>query len=436
MKKRYAIVGLGHRSQMFSSAILGPYKDTAELVGLCDVNQTRMDYYNGQFVRNFAIPAVPTYKAEDFAKMLREQKVDTVIVTTVDRTHHEYIIPAMEMGCDVLTEKPMTIDAEKCQAILDAQKRTGKKLTVTFNYRYSPHASKVKELLMNGAIGKVISVHFEWTLDTAHGADYFRRWHRDKSNSGGLMVHKSTHHFDLINWWLNSEPETVFGMGQLAFYGRANAERRGQHNTYARVHGTPEAANDPFALHLEKRPQLKSLYLEAEHEDGYIRDQGVFSDGITTEDDMGVMVRYKNGVTMTYHLTAYSPWEGLRVMFNGTGGRLELSWVESAYNANENDSAPIAGVGDYELIDYSTHPEVILRPHWHKPMKMQFDWESGGHGGGDARLLNDLFGTPPPDPLNRAAGHRDGAMSILTGIAANRSFATGQPVQVATLVQF
>ena len=53
--------------------------------------------------------------------------------------------------------------------------------------------------LASGTIGKVISVHFEWMLDTVHGADYFRRWHRLKEKSGGLMVHKSGHHFDLVS---------------------------------------------------------------------------------------------------------------------------------------------------------------------------------------------------------------------------------------------
>ena len=64
-------------------------------------------------------------------------------------------------------------------------------------------------------------------LDTSHGADYFRRWHREKDKSGGLLVHKSTHHFDLVNWWLASSPKTVFAMGGLRFYGRENAEGRG-----------------------------------------------------------------------------------------------------------------------------------------------------------------------------------------------------------------
>ena len=60
----------------------------------------------------------------------------------------------------------------------------------------------------------------------------------------------------------------------------------------------------------------------------------------------------------------------------------------------------------------------------------------GGHGGGDPILLNDMFGTPEPDRFNRAASHVDGAMSILTGIAANKSIATGLPVVVENLVRF
>jgi predicted dehydrogenase len=77
---------------------------------------------------------------------------------------------------------------------------------VTFNYRYSPFRSQVKELLMSGEIGDVLSVDFHWLLNTVHGADYFRRWHSNKAISGGLMVHKATHHFDLVNWWLSDMP--------------------------------------------------------------------------------------------------------------------------------------------------------------------------------------------------------------------------------------
>jgi predicted dehydrogenase len=319
----------------------------------------------------------------------------------------------------------MTIDAEKCRAILDAVERTGRSLRVTFNYRYAPSRTKVKELLQAGTIGEVKSVHFEWLLDTRHGADYFRRWHRDKRNSGGLMVHKSTHHFDLVNWWLGSSPETVFGFGRLAFYGRANAEARGEAHPYVR--GTsPEAKGDPFALDLARDPNLKGLYLEAEKEDGYWRDQNVFGDGISIEDTMNLVVRYRSGAQLSYSLTAYSPWEGFRVAFNGTKGRIELDELEKSYI-----SAGSGAIG----ASAAHSQKLTVFPHWEKPYQVAIPAAEGGHGGGDRLLLEDLFNPGNnPDPFGRAAGHLDGARSILTGIAANRAFETGRPVRVDDLV--
>lgn len=435
--KRYAIVGLGARSQMFSQALLQDYAEENKLVAFCDLNQTRMNYFNACFTRQFGIEPIPTFKPEEFDCMIQEQHVDTVIVTTIDRTHHRYIIRALELGCDVISEKPMTTDAEKCQEILDAVERTGRKLTVTFNYRYSPRNSKVKELLQGGAIGEVNSVHFEWLLDTVHGADYFRRWHRDKGNSGGLMVHKATHHFDLVNWWLDSTPKTVFGMGDLRFYGRENAEKRGVTRFYDRAHENPNAEGDPFAIQMGENERLKEMYLEAEHEDGYIRDRSVFSDCISIEDDMSVMVRYNNRATMTYHLTAYSPWEGYRVAFNGTQGRLEYEVTENPYVSGSNSDTNRPDIRDAREVLVHEPARILLRPLHSKPLQIEVTTEEGGHGGGDQRLLDDIFNpNRQEDPLKRAANHVSGAMSILTGIAANRSFATGLPVQVADLVKF
>ncbi len=436
-RKRYAIVGTGGRSSMYSHALLGRFKEVGELVALCDINPVRMAYYNAQFAEKFGAKALPQYSPEQFEQMIRENKVDCVIVTSIDRTHHRYICRAMDAGCDVISEKPMTIDPEKCQQVIDTVKRTGKKLTVTFNYRYSPRNSKVKELLMNGAVGQIISVHFEWLLNTSHGADYFRRWHRDKRCSGGLMVHKATHHFDLVNWWINSSPKTVFGMGDLRFYGRENAEERGVTKFYERVHGRENAAHDPFAIDMEKDPSLRDMYLKAENADGYIRDQSVFGDNISIEDDMAVMVRYRNKATMSYHLTAYSPWEGWRIAFNGTKGRLEYDVEESPFLIGTGTDPHTAALGGKEA-DHVTEPmRISLRPHWSKPQVITVEESNlAGHGGGDDRLLEDVFVGGKADPLGRAAGHVDGAMSILTGIAANKSFATGLPIDVDSLVKF
>ncbi|WP_313487608.1 Gfo/Idh/MocA family oxidoreductase [Pseudescherichia sp.] len=416
--KRFALVGTGGRAGLYISAIGGQWRETAQLVAFCDTNQTRMDYAN-QLLQSSDSEPVSTWKAEQFDAMIRETHPDTIIVTTMDRTHDEYIVRALRAGCDVITEKPMTIDEQRALRILDAIEETGRSVRVAFNYRYAPHHSKVRELLMNGTIGEVYSVHFEWLLNTEHGADYFRRWHREKRNSGGLLVHKSTHHFDLMNFWLGSYPERVYAEGGLRFYGKENAERRGVTQFYPRAHGYAQAKADPFALQMADNPQLKALYLNAEHEDSYFRDQSVFSDGITIEDTLSVLVKYQNRVQLTYSLNAYLPWEGLNVVFNGSAGRLEMKLVEKSYvnagGARENE-------GSLEGCDITVFPMFAA------PWKAEFSVGEGGHGGGDNAMLADLFGEPGDDPLKRAADHRAGAMSILTGIAGNISMQQQRPV--------
>ncbi len=435
-KKKYVLVGTGGRCAMFIDALIKDFKDCGEFVALCDTNQTRMNYWK-KYIKDNGGPAdIKTYKAADFDKMIEEQKAERVIVTSMDRTHHKYICRAMELGCDVISEKPMTVDAEKCQQIIDTINKTGRDLVVTFNYRYSPRNTKIKEIIKSGMIGDVTSVHFEWLLDTNHGADYFRRWHRDKRNSGGLMVHKSTHHFDLMNWWIDSKPEIVFAMGDLKFYGKENAENRGVTEFYARARDNETAKNDPFALKVkEEDERLLGLYYNAEHEEGYGRDQSVFSQGISIEDNMGVMVRYANNTVMTYSLNAHSPWEGYRVCFNGTKGRLEFNVVEKSYVSGDHEDFNQPGMRELEGEKKEMVPEIIFQAHWGKPQVIEYEQgDKGGHGGGDIRLLNHIFKGVEDDPLGHAAGYIDGATSILTGIAANKSMATGLPVIVKDLV--
>ncbi|GHV49228.1 dehydrogenase [Spirochaetia bacterium] len=427
-KKKYVQVGTGGRARMYYEAISTTYKDSAEMAAFCDISQTRMNYANKLLTEKYGVAPAKTYFYTEFETMLDEIKPDAVIVTSVDRTHHDYIIRSMEKGYDVISEKPMTIDEKKAQAIIDTQKRTGKHLRVTFNYRYAPHNTKIREILMDGTIGEVFSIHFEWLLNTQHGADYFRRWHRNKLNSGGLLVHKATHHFDLVNFWIGSRPETVYALGDLNFYGMKNAERRGVEKFYYRAHGNPAAKGDPFAIDLEANETLKALYLDAEADSGYIRDRSVFSEDISIEDTMGVMVRYQNNVMMSYSLNAYMPWEGYNIAFNGSKGRLEVNVVEKSYiNAGGEKGDEGALVGK----------KLTVKPMFGKPYEVSFDEVKGGHGGGDTVMLNDIFGAnPPPDKFKRAASHVDGAYSILTGVAANKSIASGLPVKIKDLVQF
>ena len=274
-RKRYCQVGLGGRSGMYTEGIWKDYAAVAELVGLCDTNQARMDLANSK--RPAGLPAIPTFLAGGFERMIAQCKPDVVIVTSMDVTHSDYIIRAMELGCDVVTEKPMTTDETRCRAILDAIERTGRKIQVTFNYRYSPPRSQLKQLLMEGVIGDVLSVDFTWLLNTHHGADYFRRWHRNRRNSGSLLVHKATHHFDLVNWWLGAWPEEVSAFGSLRYYTPRMGDQLGLQGRGERCHGCPVSSQCKFHLDLAKVGDLKEMYLDAEHCDGYFRDRCVFS---------------------------------------------------------------------------------------------------------------------------------------------------------------
>ena len=445
-RERYALIGTGHRSQMYLDAIVGPHADVAELVAWSDSNPGRIDHYERLLAeQGVALPA--RYGPDDVERLITEQRVDRVIVTTPDFTHADIVSRALLAGADVIVEKPLTIDREGVERIAAAVAESGRNVVTTFNYRYSPRNSELRRIVQDGRIGRVTSVHFEWVLDTVHGADYFRRWHREKEHSGGLLIHKASHHFDLVNWWIGARPASVYASGGLRFYGDANAAERGLGPRPERgsVPDDTEAAargrsSDPFVLDLRDDPRLESLYLDAEQHDGYLRDRDVFSPGISIEDNLSVLVDYDGGASLSYSLNAHAPWEGYRVAINGTEGRAELEVVERA--------AVLVGSDGRVVLDPSLHADaagagtgagtgrpvrsrgerLVLQRHWEEAEEIPIPEGVGGHGGGDAYLLRHLFDRITEDELGRPAGYDDGVRAISVGIAGNESLLTGRPV--------
>lgn len=402
-KMRLAMVGTGGRGiGMWGKDVKKTYAEHVEFVGLCDVNPGRVAY-----AKKAIGASCPTFT--DFEKMMKETKPDTLVVTTVDATHHEFIIRGMELGANIITEKPMTTDETKCQAILDAEKRTGKKVTVTFNYRYSPHRAKMYELLRQGAIGKLTSVDFHWYLDTSHGADYFRRWHRLVEKGGSLWVHKATHHFDLLNWWIDSDPAEVYATASLDHYGKNNSFR------HTNCRPCPYKDKCKFYWDITKHKSLVELYVDNEKHDGYLRDGCVWKEDINIYDKMAATIKYMNGVQVSYSLTTYSPYEGYRIAFNGTEGRLE-AWIQETNPTEKRDYDEIMLSKNFGNIEYFKIPHG-----------------TSGHGGGDKLLKDRIFLPNVADPLRQSAGTRDGALSVLVGVAARKSSQTGQPVTIADL---
>ena len=425
-KKRYALVGTGGRCEMYLDAMIKIYKDTIDLVAVCDHNPGRMKFRQ-EYIKEESGLDVPGYHADDFDTMVKETRPDTVIVTTgPDRAHDTYICRAMELGCDVITEKPMTTDAEKARRILRTRAETGRNLQVTFNYRYSPSRTQVREMIKEGKIGDIYSVDFSWQLNTQHGADYFRRWHRHLANSGSLLVHKATHHFDLVQWWIDDHPEEVFCHGSRRYYVPATATRMGLDDRSERCATCPVSQKCPFYLDLASKEKLKKLYQDNEQFDGYYRDRCVFSSDIDIWDTMSVSVKYSQGAIMSYLLTAYNPIEGFQVVFNGNKGRIELRQNENSY---------ISGDGTVPGVLEKGKTMLAYIPEFSKPQEIEPRMGQGGHGGGDPVLLADIFDPDAPhDPLHRKANQVDGTYSILVGVAAYTSIREHRPVKISELL--
>jgi predicted dehydrogenase len=399
-QKKYVIVGASSRGiQMYALPIAEKYGEVAKLAGIYDPNTKRAEFLKKKAGNDF-----PVYKS--FDEMINESKPDAVIVTPVDRYHHEYIIKSLKAGITAITEKPMTIDAQKCNEILETEKQTGKSVKVTFNARCSPLSTKVKKIVSSNMLGKIYSVHFEWMLDTVHGADYFRRWHRKMDNSGGLLVHKSTHHFDMINWFIGQDPETVTAYGALNFYGPTR-NQRGERCFTCKYKDTCS-----FYFNIEQ-PQFKELYLDCEDVDGYFRDKCVFSDEIDIYDTVSMNVKYSAGTTMSYSLNAHSPYEGYKLAINGSEGRLE---------AENNDQTT------FNTYEGTNHNSLRLYNRDGEEISFKLPSLPGTHDGGDDILQEILFKENHPDPMGYAADSRAGAMSLIIGAAANLSIKKGTPI--------
>ena len=388
--KKYVLVGCGMRGVLsYAVPMVKEFDDCATLAGVYDPNKGRM-----KLVSRLCEKDIPIF--DDFDVMLDTVHPDAVIITPRDCDHAEYAIRAMKKGYDVIVEKALTTTFENALAIRKTQAETGKNLTVTFNLRYHPLYKRIKELIASGVVGKVLSVHFEWLLNTNHGADYFRRWHSRRECSGSLLVHKSTHHFDIINWLLEEKPVHVNAFGSLRFYG-PNREERGE-----RCLTCAYKKKCRFYMDIEADDELRQFYFENEAEDGYIRDRCVFSDEINIEDS----------------IAAHSPYEGCRLVINGTDGRMEAT-------ERKDQIVDYKEVSAQEITIYNRRGEKIR-------MEIPLGNDGEGHGGADDEIRERLFRNKHlPDPLHQMADTRAGLMSIGIGMAANLSMKENRQVKLS-----
>jgi predicted dehydrogenase len=415
-RKKYVLVGCGGRATyMFAKPLLNEFTKYCELAALVDNNPLRARGFNDVVKAN-----LPVYT--DFQEMLRKVDPDGVIITTRDSTHCDYIVQTLEAGKRAISEKPLCVDAKQCRDILAAaqkNKKKGGQCYVTHNARYGPAMAEMQRLLKDGAIGDIKSINFHENLDRKHGADYFRRWHRLKKNSGGLLIHKASHHFDQLNWLVRSTPNELVAQGGLMMYGKNSPFR------HTRCDGCPHSSKCEFYADMWGSEASRKLYKDAETADGYIRDACVFDPEIDIEDQASVLYTYQNGVRVTYSLTAFATYEGMHIQFEGSKGRMEYKIVHDTKWAVGHNAAQH---GMEKAMGEHLHLFTVQNGLVEIPIPVV----EGGHGGADTGLQHDFFGRPfDSAPTDRQAAVEEAIQAVLIGHAANVSMANGsQPVRV------
>ena len=390
--KKCVVVGTGQRGVncYIKPIAAGHLSDVVKIVGVCDSIKDRAELCSAEY-GNFPV-------FSDFDEMLDATKPDFVIVTTLDADHHEYIIKALKRGYDVVSEKPMTTSRKNALAIMAAEKESGKKVRVTFNMRYMKPLEDFKRVIASGVIGEVKHADFTWLLDRSHGADYFRRWHRYLRNTNSLLIHKSTHHFDVINWIMgNKVPKSVFARTFLDFYGK-NGEYRAEC-----CHKCPHTEKCPYYFDVTAHEFNKKYYYDIEAASGYYRDGCIFAEDIDIFDRMALSVYYEDGATMNYSLVAYSPEEGYKINLMGTKGRAEM--IHYSSGPSKSDDIKI------RIVDLEGKETVI-----------DTAMKRGDHGGADITMRDDIFRDEKrDDPLGQVADSYAGYLSLAIGDMAVKS---------------
>ena len=223
------------------------------------------------------------------------------MVTTVDSTHHIFIKRALERGVNVITEKPMVTEAADASRCSTPRKRRAATLsslstiaTLQSTKRSNRSLSRARSARSRRSILAGISTRGTGPIIFAAGIG-------SRSGGGSLWVHKATHHFDLINWWLDADPVEVSAYGALE---RLRPQRRVSPHKLPPVPAQSEVSV-LLGHHARTRGSTK-LYSECEDVDGYHRDGCVFKEDIDIYDTMSAVVRYSNGASMTYSLNAHA----------------------------------------------------------------------------------------------------------------------------------
>lgn len=392
MKVRVGIIGIGDRGVSFVRG-LRDYADLAEVSGIYDTNRPRME----AMARHCDFGDIPLHDQwEDFAALPH----DIVMVTTPDNTHADVIERCLDNGWHVFADKPLANTAEGLTRIMQAYDRHDRMLLMGFNLRCHPVIRKMKEIVQRGELGNIKVAACE---HAEQGIRYFRRWHKYRDKTGGLIVHKGCHQLDILNWLIGSHPVEVYAQGDLAVF-------KGE-KTVKGCHACDEVPHCPYTrqLGLREAQALNDMYIVPSAVDGYSRDYCPIGNDATVPDYYLVTIRYANGVRVSYNEVHFSGRSDIQWAFYGDQARMTVR--------RDGKSSVIERTSllTQETASYDVPPAA------------------GGHGGADPVMLLEMI-TSVQNGRSTMPPAEAGVRSAVIGIAAMRSIDENRPVRIEELV--
>ncbi len=384
-KYKFGIIGTGGRGNAFARNL--SKRTDAEIVGLCDPNPVRME----NMIKTLELNA-RTYSS--VTEMVRQEKLDAVIITSPDFCHESNAVEALEAGVNVLIDKPLATTVAGCRHIVEAAEKAGRVIMMGFNLRHDPTLKMLKKIIDKGELGRIFMIENREFYDG--GRTYMSRWNRLYAKSGGLWIHKGSHDFDVFQWLLGfPKPVKVTSFAGINVLNPQNIPFEVEPGTevgpYCHACAYRGICPDRFDISDIENSLWSS---DASAQDGYFRDLCMYTSDKDTHDNGIAMVEYDNGARAS-HLECFVTSQSDRLYtVVGTQGQAEVSL---------------------------RNRKIIVHPRWSKEViTHEIPEVKGGHGGADPGLLEHFIGVIGGQAENKAT-ITHGMFSTAVGQAAEIS---------------
>lgn len=214
---RFALIGAGQRGCIYADE--AEQSGRAQIVAVVEPDPGRRQAAR----QRYRLDESAVFEAAE--PFFEKGKVaDAVILASMDKCHYEQAMRALELGYDLLLEKPISPNREECIRIARTAQRLGRKVAVCHVLRYTTFFSEIKKILDSGELGRVMAVQHNENVGNFHMAHSFVRgnWRSEKTASP-MIVQKSCHDMDILVWLLNSRAKSIASFGSLQFFRPENA---------------------------------------------------------------------------------------------------------------------------------------------------------------------------------------------------------------------